>query len=80
MKILTLLLYVCLATLAARPTSILADLITPIMGTGIGAIASSQEPTTDGQYYDLSGRRVANGQRPRAKGLYIRNGKKVVIK
>ena len=57
-----------------------ADLITPLTGTGIGAIASSQEPTTDGQYYDLSGRRVANGIEPRAKGLYIVDGKKVVIK
>jgi len=50
------------------------------MGTGIGAIASSQEPKADGQYYDLSARRVANGIEPRAKGLYIVDGKKVVIK
>ena len=57
-----------------------ADLITPLMGTGIGAIASSQEPKADGHYYDLSGRRVAKGIEPRAKGLYIVNGKKVVIK
>ena len=57
-----------------------ADLITPLTGTGIGAIASSQEPKADGQYYDLSGRRVANGIEPRAKGLYIVDGKKVVIK
>ena len=28
--------------------------------------------------YDLSGRRVANGQKPTAKGLYIYNGKKVL--
>lgn len=57
-----------------------ADLITPLVGTGIGAIASSQEPKADGHYYDLSGRRVANGIEPRAKGLYIVDGKKVVIK
>jgi hypothetical protein len=33
-----------------------------------------------GAVYDLQGRRVANGQKPTAKGLYIVNGKKVVIK
>ena len=33
-----------------------------------------------GEIYDLQGRRVANGQKPTAKGLYIVNGKKVVIK
>ena len=30
--------------------------------------------------FDLQGRRIANGQKPTAKGLYIVNGKKVVIK
>ena len=30
--------------------------------------------------YDLQGRRVANSQKPIAKGLYIVNGKKVIIK
>lgn len=34
----------------------------------------------DGEWYDLQGRKVANGQKPKAKGLYIVNGKKVVIK
>ena len=29
--------------------------------------------------YDLSGRKVANGQQPMSKGLYIVNGKKVLI-
>jgi hypothetical protein len=33
-----------------------------------------------GAVYDLQGRRVANGQKPTAKGLYIVNGKKIVIK
>jgi len=32
------------------------------------------------QWYDLQGRKVANGQKPTAKGLYIVNGKKVVVK
>ena len=30
--------------------------------------------------FDLQGRRIANGQKPTAKGLYIVNGKKIVIK
>ena len=32
------------------------------------------------RYYDLQGRRIADGQRPSAKGIYITNGRKVVIK
>ena len=44
--------------------------------TGIENIAKSQEPRANGQYFDLQGRKVANPQ----KGLYIVNGKKVVIK
>ena len=32
------------------------------------------------QVYDLQGRRVINGQKPAAKGIYIINGRKVVIK
>ena len=35
------------------------------------------ERTTDHRYYDLSGRRVSQ---PKSKGIYIVNGKKVVIK
>ena len=31
-------------------------------------------------FYDLQGRRIANGQQPTAKGLYIVNGRKVVVK
>ena len=33
-----------------------------------------------GAWYDLQGRRVANGQKPKAKGIYIYKGKKQVIK
>ena len=44
--------------------------------TDIEAIAKSQEPTANGQYYNLSGQRVGQP----TKGLYIVNGKKVVIK
>ena len=31
-------------------------------------------------FFDLSGRRIANGQKPTAKGVYIVNGKKVIVK
>ena len=44
--------------------------------TGIETIANSQNSTDDGVYYDLQGRRVENPTR----GIYIVNGKKVVIK
>lgn len=43
--------------------------------TAIEGIAKSQEPTANGQYYDLQGRHMAQPQ----KGLYIVNGKKVII-
>ena len=42
--------------------------------TGIGQIANRQ--SSNGQYFDLSGRRVAQP----TKGLYIMNGKKVIVK
>ena len=51
--------------------------------TGIqGVIAESQpsEPTAEQAVYDLQGRRLANGQLPKAKGLYIIHGRKVFIK
>jgi len=32
------------------------------------------------EYYTLDGRKVANGQKPTAKGLYIHNGRKIIIK
>ena len=44
--------------------------------TSIESLANGQEPTANGPYYDLQGRRVAQP----TKGLYIVNGKKVVIK
>ena len=31
-------------------------------------------------WYTLDGRKVSNGQQPKAKGLYINNGKKILIK
>ena len=44
--------------------------------TGIETIENSKHSTEDGVYYDLQGRRVENPTR----GVYIVNGKKVVIK
>ncbi len=43
--------------------------------TGISTVDNGQQ-TTDNRWYDLSGRRVENP----TKGMYIHNGKKVVIK
>ena len=44
--------------------------------TAIDAIANSEELISNGEFYDLQGRRVAHP----TKGIYIVNGKKVVIK
>ena len=45
--------------------------------TGITPVTTLPSASDD-TYYDLSGRKVSNGQMP--KGIYIQNGKKVVIK
>ena len=44
--------------------------------TGISEIANSKQPIVNGQCFNLAGQRVAQP----TKGLYIVNGKKVVIK
>lgn len=51
--------------------------LTVTAATGIKAIDNGQ-PATDSaeDYYDLSGRRVAQP----AKGIYVKNGKKIVVK
>jgi hypothetical protein len=46
--------------------------------TAVESVAKSLEPMAKDQYYDLQGRTV-NGQ-PLKKGLYIQNGKKVIVK
>ncbi len=46
--------------------------------TGIETITMNHEPRTDGEWYDLSGRKMAT--KPTAKGVYIYNGKKRVMK
>lgn len=44
--------------------------------TGIGSIAAEEGRNDANVVYDLSGRRVVKA----AKGLYIVNGKKVIVK
>ena len=47
--------------------------------TGIIEVNTNNTNKAEG-VFDLQGRRIANGQKPTAKGLYIVNGKKIVIK
>ena len=48
--------------------------------TAINEHESHKSHELSGAWYTLDGRRIANGQKPTAKGLYIVNGKKVIIK
>ena len=48
--------------------------------TAINEHESHKSHELSGAWYTLDGRRIANGQKPTAKGLYIINGKKVIIK
>ena len=43
------------------------------------SLTPNPSPRERGTIYDLSGRKVANGQQPMSKGLYIVNGKKMLI-
>jgi len=52
-------------------------------GTGLNAIGNGQLTNADGDLYDLNGRKVVHGTSSNAtlrKGVYIRNGKKVIKK
>lgn len=52
-------------------------------GTGLNAIGNGQLTNADGGLYDLNGRKVVHGTSSNAtlrKGVYIRNGKKVIKK
>ncbi|MBO7115636.1 MAG: leucine-rich repeat domain-containing protein, partial [Prevotella sp.] len=44
-----------------------------------GEMRNGNEGMINDAWYDLQGRRIANGQKPTAKGLYIHNGKTIVI-
>ena len=48
--------------------------------TGIETLNIERGTWNDDSWYTLNGRKIANGQKPTAKGLYIHNGKKQVIK
>jgi hypothetical protein len=63
------------------PTTALAarEMLTLSFDEGATAIRLTTSPTRDeGEWYDLSGRLL--NSRPSAKGLYIYNGKKYVIR
>ena len=45
--------------------------------TGLKAIDNSQFTIDNGDYYDLNGRKV---NQPKRKGVYIQNGRKVIVK
>jgi hypothetical protein len=48
----------------------------------VDGMAINVHDTQNNKYavYDLSGRKIVNSQQPKAKGLYIVNGKKVLVK
>ena len=51
--------------------------------TGIEGLSPDPSPVREGRvgvWYTLDGRKIANGQKPTAKGLYIINGKKIIVK
>ena len=47
--------------------------------TAVNGIEDAQGKV-EGIWYDLNGRKIANGQKPIAKGIYMNNGRKVVVK
>ena len=47
--------------------------------TGISDIKADMQ-NGNAAIYNLAGQRIANGPKPTAKGLYIINGKKVIVK
>jgi hypothetical protein len=46
-------------------------------GTDLSGITTNRATMADGRYYDLQGRRIEGAP---GKGIYIRNGQKVVVK
>ena len=68
--------------LQAFPADKFADDFASSTPTGVVEIDNLQFTIDNwaGAYYDLQGRRIANGQKPKAKGLYINNGRIRVIK
>ncbi|MBR5929615.1 MAG: hypothetical protein IKZ93_06490, partial [Prevotella sp.] len=52
--------------------------IVAIEGTGIEQVSSDKSQVTSEEYYMLDGRKISS--KPSAKGIYIVNGKKVIMK
>lgn len=63
-------------TVAGSSTARIAISFDESETTSINTIANSQQLNANAQYYNLNGQRVENP----TKGLYIKNGKKVIIK
>ena len=61
---------------AGEPFNFTAVVLVKDGATGIAAVAKSQEQTANSQYFNLAGQRVAQP----TQGLYIVNGKKVIVK
>ena len=53
---------------------------TPLLSPEGDEVEASPRGGLEGVIYDLSGRKVANGQWPTANGIYIKNGKKILVK
>ena len=47
--------------------------------TGI-SLTPDPSPVGEGSWYTLDGRKIANGQKPTAKGIYIHNGRKEAVR
>ena len=47
-------------------------------GTGVEGLTPNPSPTGEGNYYTLDGQKL-NGK-PTQKGVYIQNGKKIIVK
>ena len=62
-----------------KPASVFASRTLGIVGDGTTSISSTLGPSAleEGYWYNLNGRRI---EKPSFKGVYINNGKKVIIK
>ena len=47
---------------------------------GIYSLTPDPSPRRGEEWYDLSGRVISNGEKPAGKGMYIHNGRKIIIK
>ena len=67
----------CLPAASAPAGASRLDIVIDGNLTGVDTLNVERGTVNDGSFYDLSGRKLAQ---PTAKGVYIMNGKKVVIK